>query len=80
VDRVTADVIEVAVIQDGAPALWSAMTRALADAPLVPRWMEILDWYHLDECMLAHVGFGKEARRASGDSLAPREGAERRQR
>jgi hypothetical protein len=41
--------VDVAVIQDGAPELWSAITAALALEPLVPHWTEVLDWYHLDE-------------------------------
>jgi hypothetical protein len=57
VERVMADVrhvlmqrpVEIAVIQDGAPELWSAITTGLAQEPLVPRWTEVLDWYHLDE-------------------------------
>jgi hypothetical protein len=57
VERVLADVrhelvqrpVEIAVIQDGAPELWSAITTALAQEPLVPHWTEVLDWYHLDE-------------------------------
>jgi hypothetical protein len=57
VDRVMADVrhalaqrpIDVAVVQDGAPELWSAMKTALRREPLVPSWTEVLDWYHVDE-------------------------------
>lgn len=57
VERVVADVrhvltqrpVEVAVIQDGAPELWSAIAAGLAREPLVPRWTEVLDWYHLNE-------------------------------
>ena len=57
VERVVADVrhalvqrpVEVAVIQDGAPELWSAIKTALRQEPLVPSWTEVLDWYHLDE-------------------------------
>lgn len=41
--------VEVAVIQDGAPELWSAISAALAREPSAPRWTEVLDWYHLDE-------------------------------
>jgi hypothetical protein len=74
VDRVMADVrhalvqrpIEVAVIQDGAPELWAAMTRALDAEPLVPRWTEVLDWYHLDERLTKCLDVSVEpARRAS---------------
>jgi len=57
IERVMADVrhalvqrpVELAVIQDGAPELWSAMQTALRNEPLVPTWTEVLDWYHLDE-------------------------------
>lgn len=57
VERVMADLrhalgqrpVEVAVIQDGAPELWSAIKTALANEPLVHTWTEVLDWYHLDE-------------------------------
>jgi hypothetical protein len=57
VERVMSDVrhalahrpVEVAVIQDGAPELWSAIATAFAHEPLVPRWTEVLDWYHVDE-------------------------------
>jgi hypothetical protein len=58
VERMMADVrhaksqcprLRVAVVQDGAPELWSVMRRALADEPLVDTWHEILDWYHLAE-------------------------------
>jgi hypothetical protein len=41
--------VEIAVIQDGAPELWSAMKSALGTEPLVHGWTEVLDWYHLDE-------------------------------
>jgi hypothetical protein len=41
--------IELAVIQDGAPELWSALSAALSREPSMPRWTEVLDWYHLDE-------------------------------
>jgi len=57
VDRVMADVrhalahrpVDVAVIQDGAPELWSAIQSALRREPAVHSWTEVLDWYHLDE-------------------------------
>ena len=57
VERVMADLrhmlvqrpVDIAVIQDGAPELWLAVTTALAQEPLAPRWTEVLDWYHLDE-------------------------------
>jgi hypothetical protein len=41
--------LQVAVVQDGAPELWNALTKALRAEPLVNRFVEILDWYHLDE-------------------------------
>ena len=57
VERVMADLrhalvqrpVEIAVIQDGAPELWSAMKSALDAEPLADTWTEVLDWYHLDE-------------------------------
>lgn len=57
VERVMADVkhalvqspIEIAVVQDGAPELWTAITKALSTEPSVATWTEVLDWYHLDE-------------------------------
>jgi len=57
VDRVMADVrhalvqrpVDVAVIQDGAPELWTAIQTALKKEPMVRTWTEVLDWYHLDE-------------------------------
>lgn len=57
-DRMMADVraaltwrpdLRVAVIQDGAPELWSVLESALSTERLVTDWTEILDWYHLDE-------------------------------
>lgn len=78
VERVMADVrhalvqrpVELAVIQDGAPELWSAMQTALRNEPLVPTWTEVLDWYHLDErltkCLDACVdSANRHAQRAS---------------
>ena len=78
VERVMADVrhalvqrpVEVAVIQDGAPELWSAITTALRAEPTVSRWTEVLDWYHLDErltkCLDASVeAVDRESQRAS---------------
>lgn len=41
--------LQVAVVQDGAPELWKAIAKALRAEPLVKKWVEILDWYHLDE-------------------------------
>lgn len=57
VERVMADVrhaivqrpVELAVVQDGAPELWTAMQSAMKHEPLVSAWTEVLDWYHLDE-------------------------------
>ena len=57
VERVMADIrhtlmqrpVDLAVIQDGAPELWSAITAALEREPAVKAWTEVLDWYHLDE-------------------------------
>jgi hypothetical protein len=68
-ERVMADVrhalvqrpVELAVIQDGAPELWSAITTALRNEPLVPRWTEVLDWYHLDERLTKCLDVGVEA-------------------
>jgi len=74
VERVMADVrhalvqrpIDVAVIQDGAPELWSAITTALRAEPLVRRWTEVLDWYHVDERLTKCLDAGIEpADRAS---------------
>lgn len=57
VERMMADVrqalrqrpLTVAVVQDGAPQLWTLLTGALRQEPLVAEWTEVLDWYHLDE-------------------------------
>ena len=39
----------VAVVQDGAPELWSLMRDALLEEPLVHRWHEAIDRFHLSE-------------------------------
>jgi hypothetical protein len=57
VNHVVADVrhalvhrpVDVAVIQDGAPELWTALETALGKEPTVLGWTAVLDWYHLDE-------------------------------
>jgi hypothetical protein len=41
--------LRVSVVQDGAPELWNAIRTALECEPLVKRWDEALDWYHVDE-------------------------------
>lgn len=61
VERVMSDVrhalmqrpLEVVVVQDGAPELWSAIKVALKQEPRVCGWTEVLDWYHLDERLTA---------------------------
>lgn len=61
VDRMMADVrraleqrpLPIAVIQDGAPQLWTLVIDALRDEPMVDDWTEVLDWYHLDERLSA---------------------------
>jgi hypothetical protein len=71
VDRVMADLrhalvqrpIEVAVIQDGAPELWSAMISALRQEPLVRCWTEVLDWYHVDERLTKCLDVSADAAR-----------------
>ena len=90
VERVMADLrhalvqrpVEVAVIQDGAPELWSAMMASLAKEPLVARWTEVLDWYHLDErltkCLdlcVSAVGRKPQRRRWHGQLLETNHGA-----
>lgn len=32
-----------------APELWKVIGKALDSEPVVHEWVEILDWYHLDE-------------------------------
>lgn len=58
VERMVADVrhdltqsphLKIAVVQDGAPEMWNAVTNGLSEEPLVRSWTETLDWYHLDE-------------------------------
>jgi hypothetical protein len=57
VERVMSDVrhaliqrpVELAVVQDGASELWTAIQSALRNEPQVSTWTEVLDWYHLDE-------------------------------
>jgi hypothetical protein len=39
----------VAVVQDGAPEMWNLVIGALKKEPLVRSWVEVLDWYHLDQ-------------------------------
>ncbi len=68
-DYVGTVAVEVAVIQDGAPELWTAIKNALRNEALVPRWTEVLDWYHLDERLTKCLDAGvvadeREARRA----------------
>lgn len=62
VRRVIADVrhaieqdpaLKIAVVQDGAQELWNLMRTRLKAEPLVHRWEEVLDWYHLDERLTA---------------------------
>jgi hypothetical protein len=68
VERVMADVrhalvqrpVDLAVIQDGAPELWTAITAALRNEPLVHQWTEVLDWYHLDERLTKCLDAGVE--------------------
>ena len=69
VERVMADVrhalvqrpLNVAVIQDGAPELWSAIQTALRHEPAVDGWTEVLDWYHLDERLTKCLDLSVEA-------------------
>lgn len=62
VDRVIADVhhaleqspkLRILVVQDGASELWNVIRKKLGAEPLVRRWDEVLDWYHLDERLTA---------------------------
>lgn len=62
VERMMADVthalgqrpdLKIAIVQDGAPELWKVLRKALRAEPLVSDWVEILDWYHLDERLTA---------------------------
>jgi len=62
VDRMVADVrhaleqspkLRILVVQDGAPELWNVIRKKLKAEPLVKRWDEVLDWYHLDERLSA---------------------------
>lgn len=41
--------LRVSVVQDGAPELWNVVRAALEREPLVKKWEEALDWYHLAE-------------------------------
>jgi len=76
-DRMMADVrralsqrpkLSVVVVQDGAPELWQAVRHALRKKTCVKAWVEVLDWYHLDErlsrCLdLCNLGSTRKATR-----------------
>jgi len=54
--------LSVVVVQDGAPELWTLMTHALRQEPLVSEWTEVLDWYHLDERLSSCLDLCSDAR------------------
>ncbi len=41
--------LQVGIVQDGAPELWSDLERALTAEPSVDEWLEAIDRYHLSE-------------------------------
>jgi hypothetical protein len=41
--------LHVVLVQDGADEMWNLMTPALKQEPLVTKWHEAIDWYHLTE-------------------------------
>jgi hypothetical protein len=62
VDRMIADLrhaleqnrtLRIIVVQDGAQELWNLIRPRLKAEPLVKKWEEVLDWYHVDERLTA---------------------------
>jgi hypothetical protein len=41
--------LAVGIVQDGAPELWNLLRNALVNEPLVSKWYEAIDRYHLNE-------------------------------